>query len=64
MIKFKLIKRKDESNEFDTTNVRIDVETVLLDELVVAMEEFIRACGFYPKGRLGWVPLEDEDEIE
>lgn len=45
---YKFIKTKDPNNEFDRTNVEIEVcsEEVTLDDLLEDIEDFLRACGY------------------
>ena len=45
---YKFIKTKDPKNEFDNTDamIRIENNEVTLTEVIVAFEDFLRACGY------------------
>lgn len=44
---YSFIKRRNESNKYDTTDVRITVErSADRNELLQAFKEFLLACGF------------------
>lgn len=45
---YKFIKTKDPDNEFDKTNVIIEIpdEDVVLDDIVEAFVEFLKACTY------------------
>ena len=58
-MKIKLIKEKNSSNSFDHMNVCIETEAETLAEVLEALDVFIKACGFNPKGTLGYVEEEE-----
>lgn len=49
---YTFIKRRDPENRFDTTDVIFRVDTVSKNELLDAMGQFLKACGFYVQGEL------------
>lgn len=61
MTKYKFIKYKDKHNEFDTTNVLIQTETVILDDLLESFKEFLLASGYSIKGDIEIVDNEIYD---
>lgn len=56
-------KTPDKSNNFDNTEVVIKTihNELTLTDLVEIFEEFIKGCGYHPKGSLDWI--EDEDVV-
>lgn len=58
---YKFIKTKSEDNQFDKTNVTIELphNEVSLDDMFELFEDFLKACGFNLKGRVDII----EDEL-
>jgi uncharacterized membrane protein len=46
MPKYEFKKIKDPENQFDITNVSIEVESESMNDVIEAFEEFLAACGF------------------
>jgi hypothetical protein len=59
---YKLIKTIDPENQFDRTNVTIEIphSDAGLVELLEAFQEFLRACGFQFSGEIDLVDKEGE----
>lgn len=57
MIKF--IKTKDETNHFDHTNLIMETESETLGDLLEDFTDFLKGCGYYPKGRLDFIEEEE-----
>jgi hypothetical protein len=51
-----LVKTRDPNNKFDNTDITHEVTTESLDDLLPAMEAFLRGSGFYFDGELQIVP--------
>jgi hypothetical protein len=49
---YKFIKIKDPDNEHDVSSVEMTVETESLGKLLEEFELFLKASGFYIKGRV------------
>jgi hypothetical protein len=52
MSKYKFIKIKDETNRFDTANIKFEIDTVSLEDLLEQFESFLKACGYPFDGTL------------
>jgi hypothetical protein len=52
---YTFIKNRDIDNKYDNTIIRIDVDAMDLTELLEAVDTFIKACGYSPKGALEYV---------
>lgn len=62
---YRFIKYRDNSNEYDFTNVLISVDKdASRDELLEAFASFLRACSFSVEGEIEIVNNENEGEIE
>lgn len=61
MSKYTFTKDRDTSNYFDISKVVIEVETELLDDLVLEFAKFLKASGFHDKGVDVLLNLVDEE---
>jgi len=64
---YKLIKTKDPNNEFDKTNVTVNIpfNDITLDDLSEAFTDFVRACGFFINNRrAAFIPEEEAEALE
>jgi len=60
---YRFIKECDERNDYDRMSLEMKLETVGLDDLIVAFGDFLRGCGFSFAGRLDTVN-EDDTEVQ
>lgn len=58
---YTFIKNRDIDNRFDITRIRFDTDAMDLNELLEEIDNFIKACGFSPKGTLEYVQDEPVD---
>ena len=45
-MKYKFIKLIDKDNEFDNTQLTMDVEATTIDEILKAFQDFLKGSGF------------------
>lgn len=55
---YTFIKTPDLGNEYDRTTIKFEVGEIVLDDIILEFELFLKACGFGFKGSLQLV--EDE----
>lgn len=53
MNKFTFTKTKDPENEFDISNVTMEIEAENLRDILEYFQDFLKACGFHMKGDIG-----------
>lgn len=59
---YKFIKIKDDNNEFDKTNVQVEVpfNDLSLDDLNEAYTDFVKACGFIINNKIAVFITEEQ----
>lgn len=58
MNKYKFIKEVDPDNEYDKARIEFEVEAETWGDLLEYFEQFVRGCGFSPKGTFDAVEAE------
>lgn len=58
MATYIFIKKPDTNNEYDITTVQIKVETIIVDDLLDAFEDFLKASGYVVNGKISIIKKE------